>query len=56
MATALEWIAWTIFTVIISLLFFAAFGGSKDSESNIEDYMDKLIAEEMERSGPTRKL
>tara|TARA_R110002020_G_scaffold32427_3_gene99791 strand:+ start:31703 stop:31870 length:168 start_codon:yes stop_codon:yes gene_type:complete len=49
MATALEWIAWTIFTIIISLLFFAAFGGSKYTESNIEDYMDKLIAEEMER-------
>ena len=56
MATALEWIAWTVFVVIISLLFFAAFGGSKYSESNIEDYMDKLIAEEMERSGTSRKL
>jgi len=56
MATALEWIAWTIFVVIISLLFFAAFGGSKYTESNIEDYMDKLIAEEMERSGTSRKL
>jgi len=56
MATAFEWLAWTIFVVVISLLFFAAFGGSKYSESNIEDYMDKLIAEEMERSGSSRKL
>ena len=44
MATALEWVAWTIFVMIISLLFFAAFGGSKYSETNIEEYMDKLIA------------
>ena len=51
MATALEWIAWTVFVLVISLLFFAAFGGSKYSETNIEEYMDKLIAEEMERSG-----
>ena len=56
MATALEWMAWTVFVIVISLLFFAAFGGSKYSESNIEDYMDKLIAEEMERSGTSRKL
>ncbi len=51
MATALEWVAWTVFVMIISLLFFAAFGGSKYSETNIEEYMDKLISEEMERSG-----
>ena len=51
MATALEWVAWTVFVMIISLLFFAAFGGSKYSETNIEEYMAKLIAKEMERSG-----
>ena len=56
MATALEWVAWTIFVMIISLLFFAAFGGSKYSETNIEEYMYKLIAEEMERSGPQGNL
>ena len=56
MATALEWVAWTIFVLVISLLFFAAFGGSKYSETNIEEYMDKLIAEEMERSGTQRNL
>ena len=38
----------TVFVLVISLLF-AAFDGSKYSETNIEEYMDKLIAEEMER-------
>ena len=51
MATAFEWILGILFVLVISLLFFAAFGGSKYSETNIEEYMDKLIAEEMERSG-----
>ena len=56
MDTALVLVAWTIFVMIISLLFFAAFGGSKYSETNIEEYMDKLIAEEMERSGSQGNL
>tara|TARA_R100000008_G_C3545091_1_gene147078 strand:- start:99 stop:269 length:171 start_codon:yes stop_codon:yes gene_type:complete len=56
MATALEWMAWTIFVVVISLLFFAAFGGSKYDERSIDEYMDKLIAEEMERSGTQGNL
>jgi hypothetical protein len=53
MATTLEWIAWSIFVIIISLLFFAAFGGSKYSEDSIEEYMENLIDEERRRSGPT---
>ena len=51
MATAFEWIAWIIFIFAISLLFFAAFGGSKYTEESIDEYMEKLISEEMERSG-----
>tara|TARA_R100000656_G_C3923737_1_gene123378 strand:+ start:601 stop:771 length:171 start_codon:yes stop_codon:yes gene_type:complete len=51
MASAIAWIAWAIFICAISLLFFAAFGGSKYTESSIDEYMEKLISEEMERSG-----
>ena len=52
MASTLEWIAWTLFVIIISLLFFAAFGGSKYTEDSIEEYMENLIDEERRRSGP----
>jgi len=41
-----EIMVWIIFVIIISLLFFAAFGNSKYSESSIEEYMQKLIDEE----------
>ena len=41
---------WFIFLCFLSLLFFAAFGGSKYSEANIDDYMEKLIEEETERN------
>lgn len=51
MATTLEWIAWFVFVIIISLLFFAAFGGSKYTEDSIEEYMENLIDEERRRSG-----
>ena len=51
MATTLEWFAWSIFVIIISLLFFAAFGGSKYTEDSIEEYMENLIDEERRRSG-----
>jgi len=56
MASAIAWIAWVIFICAISLLFFAAFGGSKYTESSIDEYMDKLISEEMERSGSQRNM
>ena len=46
-----EWLGWIIFVMIISLLFFAAFGNSKYSESSIEEYMEKLIDEESGRTG-----
>ena len=45
-----EIIVWLMFIIIISLLFFAAFGNSKYSESSIEEYMQKLIDEE--QNGP----
>tara|TARA_R100000152_G_C6781287_1_gene215482 strand:+ start:4334 stop:4492 length:159 start_codon:yes stop_codon:yes gene_type:complete len=46
-----EWVGWFIFVMIISLLFFAAFGNSKYSESSIEEYMENLIEEESGRTG-----
>ena len=51
MATTVEWIVWFVFLCFLSLLFFAAFGGSKYSESNIDEYMEKLIDEERSRNG-----
>ena len=36
MASALAWVAWAIFVLIISLLFFAAFGGSKYERSGTQ--------------------
>ena len=56
MATTLAWFAWFVFIIVISLLFFAAFGGSKYSEDSIEEYMQKLIEEERNRSGPVEKM
>jgi hypothetical protein len=48
-----EIIAWFVFVIVISLLFFAAFGNSKYSESSIDEYMENLIAEERGRgNGP----
>jgi hypothetical protein len=53
-----EIIAWCVFVIGMSLLFFAAFGGSKYSESGIDEYMERLIDEENVRNSfdPTRKV
>ena len=49
-----EIVAWCFFVIIVSLLFFAAFGSSKYDEDTIEEYMENLIAEERARTnGPT---
>ena len=42
----IEIMVWFIFILVISLLFFAAFGNSKYSESSIEEYMEGLLNEE----------
>lgn len=49
---SVEILVWIIFVIIISLLFFAAFGNSKYSESSIEEYMQKLIDEEKRNDSP----
>jgi uncharacterized membrane protein len=58
MATTIEWIFGIFFVLGMSLLFFAAFGGSKYTESSIDEYMAKLenqiIEEERNARGPSR--
>jgi len=49
--TPWEWFGWIVFVIIISLLFFAAFGSTRYTHSNVEEYMDTLIREERERNG-----
>ena len=43
--TTAEWFGLLIFLVIITLLFFAAFGGSNITDSSVEEYMKRLIGE-----------
>ena len=38
-----EVFAWIIFMVVITLLFFAAFGQSNITEDTIEDYMENIM-------------
>tara|TARA_R110000824_G_scaffold35901_1_gene111959 strand:- start:135 stop:287 length:153 start_codon:yes stop_codon:yes gene_type:complete len=45
----LEVMLWIVFILVISLLFFAAFGADKISNQTIEEYMDNLITEEQQR-------
>jgi preprotein translocase subunit YajC len=50
--TTFEVMMWIIFILIVSLLFFAAFGSQKVSHESIEEYMNELINEESEKIGP----
>ena len=38
-----EIFGWLIFMVILTLLFFAAFGGSSYEEENIDEYMENIM-------------
>lgn len=51
MVSTIEIILWFVFILVISLLFFAAFGSDKVSNQTIEEYMENLISEERERGG-----
>jgi hypothetical protein len=44
-----EVFAWILFLIIITVLFFAAFGGSDYNEQSIEEYMSRITAEEKRR-------
>ena len=47
MSTA-EWIGMFIFMTILSLLFFAAFGGTNITEQSVEDYIKRLMGQNEE--------
>jgi hypothetical protein len=47
----LEWFGLIIFLTIVTLLFFAAFGGSTLTDSTVEEYLERLMKED-ERNGP----
>tara|TARA_R100000008_G_scaffold31259_2_gene17453 strand:+ start:6051 stop:6206 length:156 start_codon:yes stop_codon:yes gene_type:complete len=38
-----EIFGWIVFSIIITLLFFAAFGGSSYDEESIEEYMENIM-------------
>ena len=38
-----EVFAWLVFMIVITLLFFAAFGQSNITEDTIEDYMENIM-------------
>ncbi len=38
-----EVFAWLVFSVVITLLFFAAFGTSQITEETIEEYMENIM-------------
>ena len=48
MSTA-EWIGKIIFLIILSLLFFAAFGGTNITEQSVDDYIKRLMGQTEEK-------
>ena len=44
MSTA-EWIGLFIFMIILTLLFFAAFGGTNITEQSVDDYIKRLMGQ-----------
>jgi hypothetical protein len=46
-----EVLGWFIFLIVISLLFFAAFGGNSINEKTIEEYIDSLLVDEYNNPG-----
>ncbi len=47
MSTA-EWFGLFIFLIVVSLLFFAAFGGSNITEQSVDEYIKRLLREDKE--------
>jgi len=50
-----EVFGWIVFLIVITLLFFAAFGGSNIRESDIEEYMENLLVNQDWREGQRNK-
>tara|TARA_R110000751_G_scaffold68536_1_gene139553 strand:+ start:78 stop:236 length:159 start_codon:yes stop_codon:yes gene_type:complete len=41
-----EVFAWILFLLVISVLFFAAFGGASVTEDTVEEYIENLMKED----------
>jgi|TARA_R100000479_G_scaffold161017_1_gene98651 uncharacterized protein YneF (UPF0154 family) len=48
MSTA-EWFGLIIFLIVLSLLFFAAFGGTNITEQSVDDYIKRLMGQSEEK-------
>ena len=48
MSTA-EWFGLIIFLIVLSLLFFAAFGGTNITEQSVDDYIKRLMGQSDEK-------
>ncbi len=48
MSTA-EWFGLFIFMVVLTLLFFAAFGGTNITEQSVDDYIKRLMGQTEEK-------
>jgi|TARA_R100000152_G_C6581269_1_gene45035 Fe2+ transport system protein B len=44
-----EWIGLFIFLIILTLLFFAAFGGTNITEQSVDDYIKRLMGQTEEK-------
>ena len=44
-----EWIGLFIFMIILTLLFFAAFGGTNITEQSVDDYIKRLMGQTEEK-------
>lgn len=54
--STIEVVLWIMFILLISLLFFAAFGADKVSNQTIEEYMENLVNEEQGSRGTQREM
>ena len=48
MSTA-EWFGLIIFLIVLSLLFFAAFGGTNITEQSVDDYIKRSMGQSEEK-------
>jgi len=48
MSTA-EWFGLFVFLIILTLLFFAAFGGTNITEQSVDDYIKRLMGQTEEK-------
>ena len=44
----MEWFGLLFFIIVVTLLFFAAFGGSNLTDQSVEEYMTRLMKEAQE--------